>query len=187
MGQYKLIKFFCEIRTDGDFSFKLIPPCMRMDFDKEHYKIEFSESPSYNETDEEFLNRIIKKLLFIRDTLNTYIVGKDWFVKECWPKFGEYINKAIERIKNEENYDVTCDKYSDCIFTGNQECTATLKIFKYSKINQKKAYSVKLKENNFLRITDSINQLGLEDFDGYIEYLWRTVEKLYEENMELKL
>ena len=40
MGQYKLIKFFCEIRTDGDFSFKLIPPCMRMDFDKEHYKIE---------------------------------------------------------------------------------------------------------------------------------------------------
>ena len=24
-------------------------------------------------------------------------------------------------------------------------------------------------------------------FDGYIEYLWRTVEKLYEENMELKL
>lgn len=187
MGQYKLIKFFCEIRTDGDFSFKLIPPCMRMDFDKEHYKIEFSESPTYNETDEEFLNRIIKKLLFIRDTLNTYIVGKDWFVKECWPKFGEYINKAIERIKNEENYDVTCDKYSDCIFTGNQECTATLKIFKYSKINQKKAYSVKLKENNFLRITDSINQLGLEDFDGYIEYLWRTVEKLYEENMELKL
>lgn len=187
MGQYKLIKFFCEIRTDGDFSFKLIPPCMRMDFDKEHYKIEFSESPSYNETDEEFLNRIIKKLLFIRDTLNTYIVGKDWFVKECWPKFGEYINKAIERIKNEENYDVTCDKYSDCIFTGNQECTATLKIFKYSKINQKKVYSVKLKENNFLRITDSINQLGLEDFDGYIEYLWRTVEKLYEENMELKL
>lgn len=187
MGQYKLIKFFCEIRTDGDFSFKLIPPCMRMDFDKEHYKIEFSESPSYNETDEEFLNRIIKKLLFIRDTLNTYIVGKDWFVKECWPKFGEYINKAIERIKNEKNYDVTCDKYSDCIFTGNQECTATLKIFKYSKINQKKAYSVKLKENNFLRITDSINQLGLEDFDGYIEYLWRTVEKLYEENMELKL
>ena len=187
MGQYKLIKFFCEIRTDGDFSFKLIPPCMRMDFDKEHYKIEFSESPSYNETDEEFLNRIIKKLLFIRDTLNTYIVGKDWFVKECWPKFGEYINKAIEIIKNEENYDVTCDKYSDCIFTGNQECTATLKIFKYSKINQKKAYSVKLKENNFLRITDSINQLGLEDFDGYIEYLWRTVEKLYEENMELKL
>lgn len=187
MGQYKLIKFFCEIRTDGDFSFKLIPPCMRMDFDKEHYKIEFSESPSYNETDEEFLNRIIKKLLFIRDTLNTYIVGKDWFVKECWPKFGEYINKAIERIKNEENYDVTCDKYSDCIFTGNQECTATLKIFKYSKINQKKAYSVKLKENNFLRITNSINQLGLEDFDGYIEYLWRTVEKLYEENMELKL
>ena len=187
MGQYKLIKFFCEIRTDGDFSFKLIPPCMRMDFDKEHYKIEFSESPAYNETDEEFLNRIIKKLLFIRDTLNTYIVGKDWFVKECWPKFGEYINKAIERIKNEENYNVTCDKYSDCIFTGNQECTATLKIFKYSKINQKKAYSVKLKENNFLRITDSINQLGLEDFDGYIEYLWRTVEKLYEENMELKL
>ena len=187
MGQYKLIKFFCEIRTDGDFSFKLIPPCMRMDFDKEHYKIEFSESPSYNETDEEFLNRIIKKLLFIRDTLNTYIVGKDWFVKECWPKFGEYINKAIEIIKNEENYDVTCDKYSDCIFTGNQECTATLKIFKYSKINQKKAYSVKLKENNFLRITDSINQLGLEDFDGYIEYLWRTVEKLYEENIELKL
>ena len=187
MGQYKLIEFFCEIRTDGDFSFKLIPPCMRMDFDKEHYKIEFSESPSYNETDEEFLNRIIKKLLFIRDTLNTYIVGKDWFVKECWPKFGEYINKAIERIKNEENYDATCDKYSDCIFTGNQECTATLKIFKYSKINQKKAYSVKLKENNFLRITDSINQLGLEDFDGYIEYLWRTVEKLYEENMELKL
>ena len=187
MGQYKSIKFFCEIRTDGDFSFKLIPPCMRMDFDKEHYKIEFSESPSYNETDEEFLNRIIKKLLFIRDTLNTYIVGKDWFVKECWPKFGEYINKAIERIKNEENYDVTCDKYSDCIFTGNQECTATLKIFKYSKINQKKAYSVKLKENNFLRITDSINQLGLEDFDGYIEYLWRTVEKLYEENIELKL
>ena len=187
MGQYKLIKFFCEIKTDGDFSFKLIPPCMRMDFDKEHYKIEFSESPSYNETDEEFLNRIIKKLLFIRDTLNTYIVGKDWFVKECWPKFGEYINKAIERIKNEENYDVTCDKYSDCIFTGNQECTATLEIFKYSKINQKKAYSVKLKENNFLRITDSINQLGLEDFDGYIEYLWRTVEKLYEENMELKL
>ena len=187
MGQYKLIEFFCEIRTDGDFSFKLIPPCMRMDFDKEHYKIEFSESPAYNETDEEFLNRIIKKLLFIRDTLNTYIVGKDWFVKECWPKFGEYINKAIERIKNEENHDVTCDKYSDCIFTGNQECTATLKIFKYSKINQKKAYSVKLKENNFLRITDSINQLGLEDFDGYIEYLWRTVEKLYEENMELKL
>ena len=187
MGQYKLIKFFCEIRTDGDFSFKLIPPCMRMDFDKEHYKIEFSESPSYNETDEEFLNRIIKKLLFIRDTLNTYIVGKDWFVKECWPKFGEYINKAIERIKNEENYDVTCDKYSDCIFTGNQECTATLKIFKYTKINQKKSYSVKLKENNFLRIADSINQLGLEDFDGYIEYLWRTVEKLYEENIELKL
>ena len=187
MGQYKLIKFFCEISTDGDFSFKLIPPCMRMDFDKEHYKIEFSESPAYNETDEEFLNRIIKKLLFIRDTLNTYIVGKDWFVKECWPKFGEYINEAIETIKNEENYDVTCDKYSDCIFTGNQECTATLKIFKYSKINQKKAYSVKLKENNFLRITDSINQLGLEDFDGYIEYLWRTVEKLYEENMELKL
>ena len=187
MGQYKLIEFFCEIRTDGDFSFKLIPPCMRMDFDKEHYKIELSGSPAYNETDEEFLNRIIKKLLFIRDTLNTYIVGKDWFIKECWPKFGEYINKAIERIKNEENYDVTCDKYSDCIFTGNQECTATLKIFNYSKINQKKAYSVKLKENNFLRITDSINQLGLEDFDGYIEYLWRTVEKLYEENIELKL
>ena len=96
MGQYKLIEFFCEIRTDGDFSFKLIPPCMRMDFDKEHYKIEFSESPAYNETDEEFLNRIIKKLLFIRDTLNTYIVGKDWFIKECWPKFGEYINEAIE-------------------------------------------------------------------------------------------
>ena len=187
MGQYKLIKFFCEIWTDGDFSFKLIPPCMRMDFDKEHYKIEFSESPSYNETDEEFLNRIIKKLLFIRDTLNTYIVGKDWFVKECWPKFGDYIEGAIERIKDDKNYDVNFDKYSDCIFTGNQECTATLKIFKYSKINQKKAYSVKLKENNFLRITDSINQLGLEDFDGYIEYLWRTVEKLYEENMELKL
>ena len=62
-----------------------------------------------------------------------------------------------------------------------------MKIFKYTKTNQKKAYSVKLKENNFLRITDSINQLGLEDFDGYIEYLWRTVEKLYEENIELKL
>ena len=187
MGQYKLIKFFCEIRTDGDFSFILIPPCMRIDFDKEHYKIEFSESPSYNETDEEFLNRIIKKLLFIRDTLNTYIVGKDWFVKECWPKFGDYIEGAIERIKDDEKYDVTQDDYSDCIFSGNQECTATLKIFKYTKTNQKKAYSVKLKENNFLRITDSINQLGLEDFDGYIEYLWRTVEKLYEENIELKL
>ena len=56
-----------------------------------------------------------------------------------------------------------------------------------TKTNQKKAYSVKLKENNFLRIVDSINQLGLEDFDAYMEYLWRTVEKLYEENMELKL
>ena len=88
---------------------------------------------------------------------------------------------------NDEKYDVTQDDYSDCIFSGNQECTATLKIFKYTKTNQKKAYSVKLKENNFLRITDSINQLGLEDFDGYIEYLWRTVEKLYEENIELKL
>ena len=99
----------------------------------------------------------------------------------------EYINKAIERIKNDEKYDVIQDDYSDCIFTGNQECTATLKIFKYTKTNQKKAYSVKLKENNFLRITDSINQLGLEDFDAYMEYLWRTVEKLYEENIELKL
>ena len=39
MGQYKLIKFFCEISTDGDFSFKLIPPCMRMDFDKENESI----------------------------------------------------------------------------------------------------------------------------------------------------
>ena len=185
MGQYKLIKFFCEIWTDGDFSFKLIPPCMRMDFDKEHYKIELSESPAYNETDEEFLNRIIKKLLFIRDTLNTYIYGKEFFIKNTWPSFGEYIDKTIERFKNEK--DVILDNFSDCIFTGNQECTATLKIFKYSKINQKKAYSVKLKENNFLRITDSINQLGLEDFDAYMEHLWRTVEKLYEENMELKL
>ena len=185
MGQYKLIKFFCEFWTDGDFSFKLIPPCMRMDFDKEHYKIELSESPAYNETDEEFLDRIIKELIFIKDTLNTYIYGKEFFIKNTWPSFGEYIDKTIERIKNEK--DVILDNFSDCIFTGNQECTATLKIFKYSKINQKKAYSVKLKENNFLRITDSINQLGLEDFDGYIEYLWRTVEKLYEENMELKL
>ena len=185
MGQYKLIKFFCEIWTDGDFSFKLIPPCMRMDFDKEHYKIELSESPAYNETDEEFLDRIIKELIFIKDTLNTYIYGKEFFIKNTWPSFGEYIDKTIERIKNEK--DVILDNFSDCIFTGNQECTATLKIFKYSKINQKKAYSVKLKENNFLRITDSINQLGLEDFDGYIEYLWRTVEKLYEENIELKL
>lgn len=185
MGQYKLIKFFCEIWTDGDFSFKLIPPCMRMDFDKEHYKIELSESPAYNETDEEFLDRIIKEFIFIKDTLNTYIYGKEFFIKNTWPSFGEYIDKTIERIKNEK--DVILDNFSDCIFTGNQECTATLKIFKYSKINQKKAYSVKLKENNFLRITDSINQLGLEDFDGYIEYLWRTVEKLYEENMELKL
>ena len=185
MGQYKLIKFFCEIWTDGDFSFKLIPPCMRMDFDKEHYKIELSGSPAYNETDEEFLDRIIKELIFIKDTLNTYIYGKEFFIKNTWPSFGEYIDKTIERIKNEK--DVILDNFSDCIFTGNQECTATLKIFKYSKINQKKAYSVKLKENNFLRITDSINQLGLEDFDGYIEYLWRTVEKLYEENIELKL
>ena len=185
MGQYKLIKFFCEIRTDGDFSFKLIPPCMRMDFDKEHYKIELSESPAYNETDEEFLDRIIKEFIFIKDTLNTYIYGKEFFIKNTWPSFGEYIDKTIERFKNEK--DVILDNFSDCIFTGNQECTATLKIFKYTKINQKKSYSVKLKENNFLRITDSINQLGLEDFDGYIEYLWRTVEKLYEENMELKL
>ena len=185
MGQYKLIKFFCEIWTDGDFSFKLIPPCMRMDFDKEHYKIELSGSPAYNETDEEFLDRIIKELIFIKDTLNTYIYGKEFFIKNTWPSFGEYIDKTIERIKNEK--DVILDNFSDCIFTGNQECTATLKIFKYSKINQKKEYSVKLKENNFLRITDSINQLGLEDFDGYIEYLWRTVEKLYEENIELKL
>ena len=185
MGQYKLIKFFCEIRTDGDFSFKLIPPCMRMDFDKEHYKIELSESPAYNETDEEFLDRIIKELIFIKDTLNTYIYGKEFFIKNTWPSFGEYIDKTIERFKNEK--DVILDNFSDCIFTGNQECTATLKIFKYTKINQKKSYSVKLKENNFLRIADSINQLGLEDFDGYIEYLWRTVEKLYEENMELKL
>ena len=92
---------------------------------------------------------------------------------------------TIERIKNEK--DVILDNFSDCIFTGNQECTATLKIFKYTKINQKKSYSVKLKENNFLRIADSINQLGLEDFDAYMEHLWRTVEKLYEENMELKL
>ena len=185
MGQYKLIKFFCEISTDGDFSFKLIPPCMRMDFDKEHYKIELSESPAYNETDEEFLDRIIKEFIFIKDTLNTYIYGKEFFIKNTWPSFGEYIDKTIERIKNEK--DVILDNFSDCIFTGNQECTATLKIFKYTKINQKKSYSVKLKENNFLRIADSINQLGLEDFDGYIEYLWRTVEKLYEENMELKL
>ena len=187
MGQYKLIKFFCEIRTDGDFSFKLIPPCMRMDFDKEHYKIEFSESPAYNETDEEFLDRVINELIFIKDTLNTYIYGKEFFIKNTWPKFSEYIDGAIERIKDDEKYDVTQDDYSDCIFSGNQECTATLKIFKYTKTNQKKAYSVKLKENNFLRITDSINQLGLEDFDGYIEYLWRTVEKLYEENIELNL
>ena len=158
---------------------------MRMDFDKEHYKIEFSESPAYNETDEEFLDRIIKELIFIKDTLNTYIYGKEFFIINTWPSFGEYIDKTIERIKNEK--DVILDNFSDCIFTGNQECTATLKIFKYSKINQKKAYSVKLKENNFLRITDSINQLGLEDFDAYMEHLWRTVEKLYEENMELKL
>ena len=73
MGQYKLIKFFCEIWTDGDFSFKLIPPCMRIDFDKEHYKIEFSESPAYNETDEEFLDRIIKEFIFIKDTLKNKI------------------------------------------------------------------------------------------------------------------
>ena len=185
MGQYKLIKFFCEIWTDGDFSFKLIPPCMRMDFDKEHYKIELSESPAYNETDGEFLDRIIKELIFIKDTLNTYIYGKEFFIKNTWPSFGEYIDKTIERIKNEK--DVILDNFSDCIFTGNQECTATLKIFKYTKINQKKSYSVKLKENNFLRIADSINQLGLEDFDAYMEHLWRTVEKLYEENMELKL
>ena len=160
---------------------------MRMDFDKEHYKIEFSEIPAYNETDEEFLDRVINELIFIKDTLNTYIYGKEFFIKNTWPKFNEYIDGAIERIKDDEKYDVTQDDYSDCIFSGNQECTATLKIFKYTKTNQKKAYSVKLKENNFLRITDSINQLGLEDFDGYIEYLWRTVEKLYEENMELKL
>ena len=185
MGQYKLIKFFCEISTDGDFSFKLIPPCMRMDFDKEHYKIELSESPAYNETDEEFLDRIIKEFIFIKDTLNTYIYGKEFFIKNTWPSFGEYIDKTIERFKNEK--DVILDNFSDCIFTGNQECTATLKIFKYTKINQKKSYSVKLKENNFLRIADSINQLGLEDFDAYMEHLWRTVEKLYEENMELKL
>ena len=185
MGQYKLIKFFCEIWTDGDFSFKLIPPCMRMDFDKEHYKIELSESPAYNETDEEFLDRIIKELIFIKDTLNTYIYGKEFFIKNTWPSFGEYIDKTIERCKNEK--DVILDNFSDRIFTGNQECAATLKIFKYTKINQKKSYSVKLKENNFLRIADSINQLGLEDFDAYMEHLWRTVEKLYEENMELKL
>ena len=185
MGQYKLIKFFCEIKTDGDFSFKLIPPCMRMDFDKEHYKIELSESPAYNETDEEFLDRIIKEFIFIKDTLNTYIYGKEFFIKNTWPSFGEYIDKTIERIKNEK--DVILDNFSDCIFTGNQECTATLKIFKYTKTNQKKAYSVKLKENNFLRITDSINQLGLEDFDAYMEHLWDTINKLYEENMELKL
>ena len=185
MGQYKLIKFFCEIWTDGDFSFKLIPPCMRMDFDKEHYKIELSESPAYNETDEEFLDRIIKEFIFIKDTLNTYIYGKEFFIKNTWPSFGEYIDKTIERFKNEK--DVILDNFSDCIFTGNQECTATLKIFKYTKINQKKSYSVKLKENNFLRIADSINQLGLEDFDAYMEHLWDTINKLYEENMELKL
>ena len=118
MGQYKLIKFFCEIRTDGIFSFKLIPPCMRMDFDKEHYKIEFSEGPAYNETDEEFLDRVINEFIFIKDTLNTYIYGKEFFIKNTWPSFGEYIDKAIERIKNEK--DVILDNFSDCIFTGNQ-------------------------------------------------------------------
>lgn len=186
MGQYKLIKFYCEIGTDGDFAFKLIPPCMKKTRE-EHYEIEFSEVPNYNETDEEFLNRVIEKLTFIKDSLNTYIVGKDWFVESYWPKFGEYIDGAIERIKDDEKYDVNNDEYSDCVFTGNQECTATLKIFKYTKVNQKKDYSVKLKENNFLRIADSINKIGLEDFDGYMEYLWETIRKLYEENTELKL